>query len=714
MRPDSELLHRYHRLGDALAFAELVRAHSIMVHATACRVTQNAALAEEVAQEVFLALAHRSHEAILSVPAWLHRITWVKAQNAVRGEARRRRMEHEAALKAQEVEVSDWEQLSPEVDAAMDELPEALRSVLIEHFLERRSQIEIAARLGMSQSSISRLIAQGVQQLRDKLRERGLIVGAGLATLLEAQPVVALPAGLSVELGKIALSGPGVGQLPPLLLMTTKTQIAAVGLLVLACTTLSYQLTKPSSTAPTSTSEAVGQTQSPAAAKAISPLATQASPTAALRLEDLADTPESRMAKLRKLTSSGFDKLMRELVASGDAALARRKLKGLMGLDFTEEEMKAALHDDKGFTMAVLKRLAANHPLEALAWLAGSDDPNGFSFWATMGYVLESHPDINVAEVYTKVSSGPYRDLVLSLVRAQRAPMAELSRVLTTTQAGTAARYQAIRSLAAHWPKRQHAEAAQWAMNNLQGDELRGFLPELLYRHAETSPDETLDILRSITDPAILSVSLTRAMRGLVQKKGRVSDVLSLIDSLQGDQRAKALAELSGRWVRVDQKGLLEWINQLESPADFDATLPMTLPQLTKDNRKHALDSLMSQIDEPLESTLIQSINPSLGGIAEAATEIVHRLMQLPQLSSIGSGQKGNQELLWKAVNQLAADWVVSHGGSPQKAAQWIDSLTFRTPADKAAVATQLYRQWKLRDPAAAGNWAARMGVNIR
>lgn len=251
-------------------------------------------------------------------------------------------------------------------------------------------------------------------------------------------------------------------------------------------------------------------------------------------------------------------------------------------------------------------------------------------------------------------------------------------------------------------------------MNNLQGDELREFLPELLYRHALTSPDETLDILRSITDPAILSASLIRAIRGLVQLNGRVTDVVPLIESLQGDQRAKALAELSGRWVRVDQKGLLEWINQLESPADFDATLPTTLAQLTKEMRHQALDSLMSQIDEPLEAALIKAINPDLIAITDTSTDIVFRLMQLPQLSSIGSGQKGNQELLWKAVNQLVTDWVVTHRGSPQKAAQWIDSLTFRTSADKAAVATQLYRQWKLRDPAAAGNWAARVGVNIR
>ena len=49
MATDLHLLSRYHLHGDAKAFQSLVEAHAGMVHATACRVTRNAALAQEVA-----------------------------------------------------------------------------------------------------------------------------------------------------------------------------------------------------------------------------------------------------------------------------------------------------------------------------------------------------------------------------------------------------------------------------------------------------------------------------------------------------------------------------------------------------------------------------------------------------------------------------------------------------------------------------------------
>lgn len=685
-----------------------------MVYTTACRVTQNAALAEDVVQEVFLALAHRSHESIRSVPAWLHRVTWVKARNAVRGESRRRQLEHEAALKAQDVEVCAWEQISPELDAALDELPEDLRTLIIEHFLERRGQAEIATRLGMNQSSVSRKVTQGVQALRERLRQRGLLVGAGLIALLDTPPAVALPARLSAELGKIALSGAGVGKISPLLIMTTKTKIAAMGVLALASVTLSYSWMKSSNTLEASDAKLVCPIKASAVSKASPSSETRSLEPSVAKLEDLLETPKSRMAKLQKLNASSFEKLMRDLVASGDVAMARKKLKELMGLDFTEEEIRQAMHDDKGFTMAVLKKLAGNHPVEALAWMSGLDQPRGFSFWITMSYLLESHPEINAAEMSSKLPTGKLRDLVLSILRAQTAPMAELNRALTVTPAGSAARFEYLRSIASHWPNQQRGEAAQWAVKHLQGQELQGFLGELLQQHAETSPDDTLEILRGINDTDALFLSLIRSMRGLVEKNGRVTDVLPLINSLQGDQRATAITELCGRWVRVDQKDILQWINQLESSADFDATLPLTLPQLTKANRTQALDTLMRQIDTPLEAALIKTVNPSLVGITESSTEIVHRLTQLPQHASIGSGRQGNQELLWQAVNQLAGDWVITHGGNPQKASQWIDSLRFNTPTDKAAVATQLYQQWKLRDPAAARTWATKAGVNIQ
>lgn len=103
-----------------------------------------------------------------------------------------------------------------------------------------------------------------------------------------------------------------------------------------------------------------------------------------------------------------------------------------------------------------------------------------------------------------------------------------------------------------------------------------------------------------------------------------------------------------------------------------------------------------------------------LNDATRTTVDIIERLTNLPQYQSIGAGQSGNQALLWKAVTRTAERWVQFQGGSPREGAQWIDSLPFRSPADKAAVADPLYQQWKLSDPIAAAQWAMTAGVVVK
>jgi RNA polymerase sigma-70 factor (ECF subfamily) len=87
---DDERLARA-RAGDELAFAELVRRHQGTVFSVALRVIGNRALAEELAQDVFLQL-HRSLSTLESgahVTHWLRRVVSHRAIDLVRQQARR-------------------------------------------------------------------------------------------------------------------------------------------------------------------------------------------------------------------------------------------------------------------------------------------------------------------------------------------------------------------------------------------------------------------------------------------------------------------------------------------------------------------------------------------------------------------------------------------------------------------------------------------------
>ena len=211
MKTDLALLQRYHHHGDASAFAELVRTHAGMVYATAQRVTRDAALAEDVAQEAFLKLARASHHTIESVGAWLHHVTRQRACDAIRSKVTRQRYEPAAEHWHDSNREATWAEIEPLMDEVLDALPEESRSLLVEHFLEQRAQQEIARRLGVSQSTISRKIETALQALRDGLAKKGVLCGAGLAGLLTTHSAQAAPAAVVTSLHKVSMTGAGMG-----------------------------------------------------------------------------------------------------------------------------------------------------------------------------------------------------------------------------------------------------------------------------------------------------------------------------------------------------------------------------------------------------------------------------------------------------------------------------------------------------------------------
>lgn len=211
MTADLAQLNRYYHEGDCPAFAAVVAAHGGMVFATARRIVGDAALAEDVAQEVFLDLARRGQGITQSLAGWLHRSAIYRAKMTVRGESRRHVRESDPAADWNDENANEWHEIEPLVDELLDEMPENLRSLLVEHFLEQRTQRDIAQRHRLSQSTVSRQIESGLQLLRAGLKAKGITCGLGLAAILTVHTAHAAPATLSASLGKIAMSGIGTG-----------------------------------------------------------------------------------------------------------------------------------------------------------------------------------------------------------------------------------------------------------------------------------------------------------------------------------------------------------------------------------------------------------------------------------------------------------------------------------------------------------------------
>ena len=225
MPSDLQHLQRYATTGDAHAFRELVQAHGAMVHATALRVTCDAAAAQDVAQETFLELARKAGGITQSVAAWLHRVAWYRACDAVRRESTRKRIEEAMAETWHTDREATWPDIEPHVDASLNELPTELREVLVLYFLEGRTQAEVARHLGRNQATVSRAIERGISAMREALRSRGVIAGAGLAALFTAQSAQAMPVTVQASLGKLSLTGIGTSSAIPVASTVTTTLV---------------------------------------------------------------------------------------------------------------------------------------------------------------------------------------------------------------------------------------------------------------------------------------------------------------------------------------------------------------------------------------------------------------------------------------------------------------------------------------------------------
>ena len=123
---DFELLHLFVRRSDQSAFATIARRHVDLVYATALRKIEDGGAAEEVAQNVFAALARKAWQfgPENSLPAWLYRATLLESNRRLRGELRRRRREHTAVHLG--TTMSNWNE-QPSVNGLVPLLDDAMR-----------------------------------------------------------------------------------------------------------------------------------------------------------------------------------------------------------------------------------------------------------------------------------------------------------------------------------------------------------------------------------------------------------------------------------------------------------------------------------------------------------------------------------------------------------------------------------------------------------
>ena len=187
---DEELYAAYTMRGDVRAFEALVAAHRDSVFDFARRITGDAALAEDVAQDAFLKLFNRGAVKRPGVPVrlWLLGIARNDGLAARRAKRRRDIREDRYAVNQQTKATPDNTAAlqTDELRSELEKLPGEMQLPIALHYLHGLSQPEVAAALGIPAGTAGSRIARGLERLRESF-------GAALPVLALENSLKALP-----------------------------------------------------------------------------------------------------------------------------------------------------------------------------------------------------------------------------------------------------------------------------------------------------------------------------------------------------------------------------------------------------------------------------------------------------------------------------------------------------------------------------------------
>jgi len=241
MNEDAHLLHRYAEHGDEAAFTAFVERHVRMIYAIAARRLGSEQHADDVAQQVFLAVARNArrlanHPQLL---AWLHATARNAARDTVRRDLRRRQRELRAEHAPQAASLMDSlesDGAQRVVDAALDSLDPTARSAVLLRFFEGRPFAEIGDQLGMSENTARMRVERALAKLHQFLARRGFTtsVAAVSSSLASYTACATMPAGVPAIIAAGALAAAkqtaAVGTVSAFLAFMGKSKIVAAAL----------------------------------------------------------------------------------------------------------------------------------------------------------------------------------------------------------------------------------------------------------------------------------------------------------------------------------------------------------------------------------------------------------------------------------------------------------------------------------------------------
>jgi len=186
--PDAALMDRLVRR-DQDAMEQLYRRYSRIIYSLALRITQQAASAEEIVQDVFLLLwrnAHRYEVSRGGLEPWLLTLARNRSLDLLRMKREKQRRREDAlddspvpAAHPSAEAAIDRQRRAEQVRAVMASLPAAQRKAIELAFFDGMTHSEIAAALAQPLGTVKSWIRNGLLRLRESLEGAGASPAAG-------------------------------------------------------------------------------------------------------------------------------------------------------------------------------------------------------------------------------------------------------------------------------------------------------------------------------------------------------------------------------------------------------------------------------------------------------------------------------------------------------------------------------------------------------
>jgi RNA polymerase sigma factor (sigma-70 family) len=206
---EHDLLKAFREERSEQAFAELVRRYAGLVYSVAKRRLNDAALAEDITQMVFIRFAKTPPQLQSDdgLAAWLHRTTVNVTVDTWRSETRRRKREQQTfVMESTPTEDAIWEELSPNLDEALNQLKDEDRRALMLRFFDQKTMRDIGTALGVSEDAAKMRVSRALDRMRAQLGVRNAACTAAvLGTILDERSVQAAPTRLISRLAAMKL-----------------------------------------------------------------------------------------------------------------------------------------------------------------------------------------------------------------------------------------------------------------------------------------------------------------------------------------------------------------------------------------------------------------------------------------------------------------------------------------------------------------------------